>query len=340
MGSTGLVCSTSAGEELLTRLAHYITTFALVSVCLVSIVGASERPRGAQSTQASGTIVDRRPLQLSSKIAQQRAEALQKVRAEGITYLSDGLRIKGYLVVPDGPGPFPCLIVNRGGNPHLGVWTDDRVAVHLTALAALGYVVVASQYRGAAGSEGRDEFGGADVDDVLNLIPLLENVPSADTSRIGMLGGSRGGMMTYLALTRTNRIRAAVILSGASDLAETAHARPEMVQLFRQLIPNFDRNPEEAMKERSAVDWVNKLPANVPLLIIHGTADLRVSPSQAFDMARALYKAKRPFRFVMFEGGSHGVPEFLAERNAMIREWLDRYVRDGQKWPDLNPHGQ
>lgn len=322
------------------RVARYMATLAVLPICLAFVARASGLPHAGKNAQASGTIVDRRPLQLSPKVAQQRAEVLQKVRAEGITYLSDGLRIKGYLVAPNGPGPFPCLIVNRGGNPHLGVWNDDRVAVHLTALAVLGYVVAASQYRGAAGSEGHDEFGGADVDDVLNLIPLLENVPSADTSRIGMLGISRGGMMAYLALARTNRIRAAVILSGLSDLAEEAHARPEMKQLFRQLIPNFDSNPNEALKERSAIDQVNKLPANVPLLIIHGTADWRVSPSQAFDMARALYQAKRPFRFVMFEGGSHGVPEFLADRNALIHEWLGRYVREGQKWPDLNPHGE
>jgi len=311
-----------------------------VSAAVLSVAGISAQQLAAQSTAQSGVIVDRRPLQLSSEEAQHAAEVLQHVHAEGITYLSDGLRINGYLVVPNGSGPFPCLIVNRGGNPHLAVWTDARAGFVLTTLAAQGYVVIASQYRGAAGSEGHDEYGGADVDDVLNLVPVLEKVPSADTSRIGMLGTSRGGMMTYLALTRTNRIRAAVIVSGLSDLAETAHARPEMLQLFHQLIPNFDSNTKETLEERSAIKSVNKLPKNVPLLIMHGTADWRVSPSQAFDMAHALYEAKTPMRFVMFEGGSHGVPEFLAERNVLMLEWVNRYVRDREKLPDLSPHGQ
>ena len=41
-------------------------------------------------------------------------------------------------------------------------------------------MVVASQYRGNAGGEGKEEFGGKDVNDVLNLLPLLESLPKAD----------------------------------------------------------------------------------------------------------------------------------------------------------------
>ncbi len=68
------------------------------------------------------------------------------------------------------------------------------------------------------GGEGREEFGGADVDDVLNLIPLLGSFPQADTSRIGMYGRSRGGMMTYIALTKTDRIAAAIVDAGEANL--------------------------------------------------------------------------------------------------------------------------
>jgi len=40
-----------------------------------------------------------------------------------------------------------------------------------------GYVTVGSQYRGGGGSEGTDAFGGADVEDVLNLVALLKRLP-------------------------------------------------------------------------------------------------------------------------------------------------------------------
>ena len=55
----------------------------------------------------------------------------------------------------------------------------------------------------------------------LHLIPLLESLPQTDTSRTGMYGWSRGGLMTYLALTKTHRIRAAVIGGGMSDAFDT-----------------------------------------------------------------------------------------------------------------------
>jgi len=288
---------------------------------------------------AADPVVSTRALQLSPEAADRSRDRLRHARIEAITYLSDGLRINGYRAMPNGSGPFPAVIVNRGGNANLGIYTDDRAAEELGMLAEWGYVAVASQYRGAGGSEGHDEFGGADVDDVLNMIPVLESIPVTDRTRIGMFGASRGGMMTYLTLTRTNRIKAAVIVSGMSDLFDSAQSRPEMNDVFRRFIPDYQTNREDALTRRSAVRWFDKLPADVPLLLVHGTADLRVSPIEAFDMARALYQAKRPMRLVMFEGGSYGVPEFTAQRNALLREWLDSYVRDGKKWPDLTPHG-
>ena len=278
----------------------------------------------------------------ASPIVQRRAIALPSDAAasvEAIAYISDGLRVNGYLAMPRRQGVFPSVIYNRGGNSTLNVWTDEAAIAALGKVASWGYVVVASQYRGAGGSEGRDEYGGADVDDVLNLIPVLESLPNVDKSRIGMYGASRGGMMTYLALARTDRIRAAVVLSGMSDLFENRNARPEMAGVFERYMPDYPANAAEALRRRSAIRWVDALPSTVPLLLIHGTADWRVSPSEAFDLARALAATEHPVRFLLYEGGSHGVPEFAAERDAAVRGWLDAYLRDGRKWPDLKPHG-
>jgi dipeptidyl aminopeptidase/acylaminoacyl peptidase len=293
----------------------------------------------SQTATSESLIVERRPLSPPST-EQDPTGALKHVRLEEIKYLSDGLHIKGYLAIPDGQGPYPVVIWNRGGNPLLSLWTAQSAWDVLGKVASWGYVVIASQYRGADGSEGHDEYGGADVDDVLNLIEVLNAVPSADRTRIGMCGRSRGGMMTYLALTRTDKIRAAVIISGLSDLLEAGKSRPGMLDMWKKQIPDFNDHMEETLKQRSVIQWPEKLPTNVPLLIIHGTADWRVSPLQAFDLVRALYAAQRPLRFVLYEGGSHGVPEFDEERNTLIRSWLDAYVRDLKKWPDLKPHGE
>jgi dipeptidyl aminopeptidase/acylaminoacyl peptidase len=74
--------------------------------------------------------------------------------------------------------------------------------------------------------------------------------------------------------------------------------------------------------------------------LLHGTADWRVSPRDAMDMADRLYALKRPFRLVLFEGGDHGLSEFRTEADKATRDFLDSYVRDGSPLPNMEPHGR
>lgn len=253
---------------------------------------------------------------------------LAGTKVEAIDYLSDGLKIKAYLVVPnEGEGLLPCVIYNRGGNREDGA-LDEQSLAYLARIASWGYVVVASQYRGNAGGQGKEEFGGKDVNDVLSLISLLESVPRADDRRIGMYGWSRGGMMTYLALTRTDRIAAAVVIAGHPDLLSALNERPEMEEVYKDLIPNYCECKERALKARSAIYWPERLHKKTPLLLLHGAADDRVHPRHNLAFSRKLLKYGHPFRLVMFEGGTHGLKEHGKERDRLIKDWLDRYVRN------------
>ena len=266
---------------------------------------------------------------------------LAAVKVYRITYLSDGLKVKGFLAEPTKPGRYPSIIYNRGGNREFGKINAGQLLFYVVNMARWGYVVVASQYRGNDGGEGQEEFGGADVNDVLNLLPVLEQVPSADTARIGMFGGSRGGLMTYLALTRTNRIKAAVVLAGMTDAVRSVAERPEMgTKVYAEVIPGYGTNPDSVLATRSPVQWAGRLCPTTPILLLHGTADWRVSPRDAMDMADRLYALKRPFRMDLFEGGDHGLSEFRFEANQTTRDFLDRYVRDGSPWPSMEPHGR
>jgi len=266
---------------------------------------------------------------------------LAQVDIQAMTYLSDSLRIKGYLAAPKHSAHLPGIIYNRGGNREFGKWTDEEAALRLAKIASWGYVVVASQYRGTAGGEGREEFGGAEVNDVLTLMTLLESYPQADASRIGMYGWSRGGMMTYLALARTDRVRAAVIGAGLADLLDTLQRRPAMEhEVYAQLVPQWPTERLRALAARSALYWPAKLHKRTPILLLHGSADWRVHPSQTFRMAAALYAVQHPFRFVFFEGGDHGLTEYREEVDRLAQDWFDRYVRDQQRWPSLAPHGR
>ena len=173
------------------------------------------------------------------------------ISAEEITYLSDGLRVKGYLVRPEDGATYPALAYARGGNRDFGSITPARIWNLLAKMASWGYVVAGTQYRGVDGGEGREEFGGADVADLLNLIPLFESEPGADATRIGIYGGSRGGLMTYLALAGSDRFRAAVVRSGVSDLISWREDRPEMDEVFAEIIPDWDSDREGALLARS-----------------------------------------------------------------------------------------
>ena len=130
-----------------------------------------------------------------------------------------------------------------------------------------GYIVIASQYRGNAGGEGQEEFGGAGVNDVLNLIDVLEEVEGADTEKIGMYGWSRGGMMTYIALTKSDQIKAAVVGGAIANQHALLADRPRMESVLKNLIPNYHKNKEAELTKRSAVKWVGKFPKNVPILL-------------------------------------------------------------------------
>ena len=265
---------------------------------------------------------------------------VERVQFWKITYESDALKINGYMLGPKGKKSVPCIIMARGGNRDFSAWTDTNV-VGLATLADAGYFLIASNYRGAGGSEGQDEFGGRDVNDILNLFPMIDSLKEEiDPTRIGISGASRGGMMTYLTLARTKRVSAVVITSGIADLENNGRERPEMEKnVFAELIPGYATNRVTALQSRSALRWPEKLAKDTPILLLAGTGDWRVNPMDSLHMAEKLYKLKHPYRLMVFEGGDHGLSEFALERRQIIREWFDRYLRDKQPWPSLEPHG-
>ena len=47
-------------------------------------------------------------------------EQVKNVNFFRITYLSDGLKVTGYVAQPKAKGKYPCIISNRGGNRDFG----------------------------------------------------------------------------------------------------------------------------------------------------------------------------------------------------------------------------
>lgn len=276
-------------------------------------------------------------------IRKSKYDYLDEVNMQTFFYESDGLKVKGYLAYPkDTSKKYPVIIYNRGGNREFGQLNEYKMAFILARVASWGYVVAASQYRGNEGGEGMEEFGGADVNDILNLMEMTKNLEYANTDNMGMYGWSRGGMMTYLTLMKTDKIKAAAVGGGLSDLKMMDESRDgEMGEyVFKEIIPGYTSNPDSAIAMRSAIYHTDKMSKTTPILLLHGTADWRVVPEESLNMAAALQKAQVPYRLVMFEGGDHGLNEFDDEVDDMVKAWFERYLIMDQALPDLKPHGR
>ncbi|MCL4699243.1 MAG: prolyl oligopeptidase family serine peptidase, partial [Burkholderiaceae bacterium] len=170
-----------------------------------------------------------------------------------LEYLSDGLRVKGYLWKSRNTGARrrPVVVYNRGGCGEYARLTPRTREGFFDFLDA-GFVVVGSQYRGNDGGEGRDEIGGADVNDVINLVALLPRIDCADPGHVFVLGDSRGGMMTCMALARGVAARAAATVGCESDLALNAMRRPELFRIYVERVPGFMHHAPGLLRERSA----------------------------------------------------------------------------------------
>lgn len=244
----------------------------------------------------------------------------------GLSYKSsDNLRIGGYLIEPKKAGNYPVIIFNRGGNGHYGTLKFDFLAKFLGKIASAGYIVIGSQLRGSEVSEGQDEFGGKDVDDVLDLFKIIDKLPNADKSRIAVFGWSRGVMTNYLMLKKTNRIKTNITIAGQADLASTS--RKEMFKVYSNRIPNYYNDTLKALKSRSsliAIDSIKNI--NLTNFIIHGNKDDKVNVENAFDLYNKLNTNKYMTRLLIYENEDHGLSGVTTNLLNQITDWLKKYL--------------
>lgn len=255
-------------------------------------------------------------------------DTIDKTTVEKITYLSDGLKVKGYIAYPhDTSQKYPCVIWCRGGIGNAGSIDEFNASGIFGQIASWGYVVFASQYRGNAGSEGKDEFGGSDVNDVLNLIPLADELEFTDTSKWGIEGWSRGGMMTYLSLTKTILFKAAIVIGGIANLRCNSQESKFMKRLYELTMGKADtENFRTKCESRSIINFPDKLTRKTPLLLLHGTADDRVLVHDSIDLAEKLKELNHPHELVLFENGDHFLKSHRKEVNKKRKEWFKKFL--------------
>jgi dienelactone hydrolase len=257
-------------------------------------------------------------------------EAIERVRNSPdlellkIKYMSDGLKISGFIYKPkDTTGKkLPAVIWNRGGAGDDTIITAANYLhfYEMHRLASEGFVVLASQYRGYDGGEGKDEVAGADTDDVLNLFPLARSLGYVDMERVFMYGFSRGAQMTLQAIRRGANVRAAGVVGAPTDMWLSFQENPRLRNLLPANWAGGEARLEQNMEERSAARWADKL--TVPLLIIQGGSDPAVSPNQALELARKMEEAGNLYGLVVYARDDHFVTRNFDDRLRRTIEWF------------------
>lgn len=202
-------------------------------------------------------------------------------------------------------GPWPALLYCRGGIGRVGMVKLDW----LRTFCAQGFVVFAPAYRGTDGAEGRDEFGGADIEDCLAAVRLLRRLPYVMAERVSVLGFSRGAVNAFRTAIEAPAIHRLIQWGGVSDLAATYEQRVDLRRMLRRVIGGTPTKVPAAYKRRSAVAHAADIPCKT--LIIHGTSDVQVDVSHAHALYSALRANQRAVEQHLYEGYGHHLPEPL-----------------------------
>jgi dipeptidyl aminopeptidase/acylaminoacyl peptidase len=257
---------------------------------------------------------------------------------EEIVYKSfDGKEIHAFVQKPadfDPKKKYP-LILNIHGGPHSAY--GFTFFHEMQWMAAKGYVVLYPNPRGSS-EYGQDfgnviqyEFPGDDAKDLLAGVDEMVKRGIADPKRLGVTGGSGGGILTNWIVTQTNRFAAAAAQRSIASWADFWYTAD--FTLFR---PTWFRgapweDPEDFAR-RSPITYAARI--TTPLMLIEGEADYRTPPGAGGEqMYRALKYMKKPVVIVRFPGESHelsrsGQPWHRVERLRHIMAWMDKYLQD------------
>jgi dipeptidyl aminopeptidase/acylaminoacyl peptidase len=225
------------------------------------------------------------------------------------------------------------LILNIHGGPHSAYgWIFDH---EMLWMAARGYVVVYPNPRGSTtygqnfANIIQDNYPNDDFHDLMDSVDAVVKLGYVDPSRMGVTGGSGGGLLTDWTVTQTNRFKAAVAQRDIVDWAGWWYTADigDFHQFWMKPAP-FDNL--QAYHDRSPLTYVNNI--KTPMMFILGDADYRTPPTSGGEVFfRALKYKKIPTVMVRFPRESHelsrsGEPWHRVERLENIISWFDKFL--------------
>jgi len=271
-----------------------------------------------------------------TRVNEQLFSKLNLTEPEMIWYTSfDGKKIQAWVQKPPDFNPskkYP-LILNIHGGPHTAYgYVFDH---EFQWMAAKGYVVLYPNPRGST-SYGQDfgniiqyRYPGDDYKDLMAGVDELIKRGYIDTNKLGVTGGSGGGLLTNWTVTQTDRFKAAVSQRDISSWTDWWYS--DDFTLFQATwfkAPPFE--DPEGFTSRSPITYVKNV--KTPMMFILGEADWRTPPNGGGEqMFRALKYRKIPTVMVRFPNESHelsrsGQPWHRIERLQHIVGWFDRWL--------------
>ena len=279
----------------------------------------------------------------SDNVAVMKEGQLQKITSEGDAQLADinlgetkvvqwtskeGVKLEGIATFPPGYTSgkrYPFLVL-----PHGGPEANDQLDLNSLAkyVAGKGYVVLQPEYRGSTGygtahlTAIYQHFGDRAYRDVDSAADFAIAQGWADPSRLAIFGWSAGGFMTSWTVTQTHRYKAAIEGAGITDWLSFIPTSDTWQTDYDARLQEKDPGP---MLKFSAVMFADKV--TTPLLILHGSADVRVPTFQGSEFYALLKERGKTVRMVTYPGSPH-FPRLAEQRRDVLDEvgaWLDKY---------------
>lgn len=248
---------------------------------------------------------------------------------------SDGLELRGFALPPIGyvPGKkYPTILDIHGGPKSaygFGFFHEMQY------WAAQGYAVIfanphGSSSNGNAFANLKGRFGGPDYDDLMAFVDAaIEQADFINPERLGVTGGSYGGVMTNWIIGHTNRFRAAASQRSISNWISLS-ALSDIGYSFVDGYSGTDIwHDSELLWKQSPLAYADKV--RTPTLFIHSDEDYRTPLPEGLQMYSALRYHDIPARIVIFKGENHelsrsGRPQNRIRRLQEITHWFDKYL--------------
>jgi dipeptidyl aminopeptidase/acylaminoacyl peptidase len=256
--------------------------------------------------------------------------------AERFTYKSVGnLEIEGWLMKPYGyeaGKKYPLVLYIHGG-PHSAYgenWFDE-----FQNLAGAGMWVLFTNPRGSSGYGApftfatRGRWFAEDYQDLMRAVDMASRRPDVDSTRMGVTGGSYGGVMAAWVTAKTNRFKAAQVDRMISNWwSWYGSSDAQGLTEFEFYGAPWD-NP--AMYDSlSPLRQVRKV--KTPTLMVQSEEDHRTPMTDAEQWYQALKKQGTPVEFIRYPRSTHdlsrtGEPWLLVDRLGRLRQWFSYWLK-------------